>query len=159
MGKAKRPVLTLVLGGVVIAAAGFGGGVLVGRANAPETLMTFEPGQMGQGQFRQGMGLAEQGNGDAGDANRPGGLTQGTIKSIDGDTMTVETEDGDVKVALGDDTQVTLSGQASDLEEGDQVTVMGAESEEGIDAMTVTEGDGPMLRFQGGPPASAAPSN
>ena len=58
-----------------------------------------------------------------------GGSTVGTVDSVDGSTLAVSTQDGQsVSVATSDDTVVTISGtgSADDVDEGDQVLVMGA---------------------------------
>jgi hypothetical protein len=83
--------------------------------------------------------------------------TAGEITSIDGDTLTVETASGEsVTVTLTDDTTVTVNQdlEVDDLEEGDDVRVMGETSDDGVvDAAVIQVGDlatfgGPM----GGPP-------
>ena len=64
---------------------------------------------------------------------RPNGApgTQGTIKSIDGSTLTVETSDGDsVEVTTSSDTTVTQTtdGSVSDVAVGDNLLVTGSTS-------------------------------
>ena len=57
----------------------------------------------------------------------------GTVASIDGGTLTVETIDGPQEVAVGDDTEVRLfvDGTLEDLESGTRVTVLGERAEDG----------------------------
>jgi preprotein translocase subunit YajC len=82
--------------------------------------------------------------------------TAGELTSIDGDTLTVETADGEtVTVTLTDDTTVTVNQdlEVDDLEEGDEVRVMGEASDDVVEARVIQVGDlatfgGPM----GGPP-------
>jgi hypothetical protein len=73
------------------------------------------------GQGRGGGGGAAGGGGNG----RAGGGLQGTIQSIDGNTLTLSTRAGTVKVMLSDKTQITKAdpGQQSDLAQGLQVLV------------------------------------
>ncbi|MDR3106623.1 MAG: hypothetical protein LBU05_00245, partial [Bifidobacteriaceae bacterium] len=67
----------------------------------------------------------------------------GEITKIDGDTITIETEDGQTyQIEVGQDTAVTLSGDASDLTEGDSITVIGDVGDDGTitDPRAITEG-------------------
>ncbi len=85
-----------------------------------------------------------------------GGLTAGTIESIDGDTITVKLEDGTtVKVTTDADTTVTETTDATvgDLATGDTVTVFGAKGADGsVAADSIAEG---QARAFGGPVNSA----
>ena len=78
----------------------------------------------GQG---RGGGAASGGAGGAGGGGvrGGGGGLQGTIQSIDGNTLTLSTRAGTVKVTLTDKTQYTKAdpGQQSDLAQGLQVLV------------------------------------
>lgn len=62
-----------------------------------------------------------------------GGALFGTVASLDGGTLTVETIDGSQEVVVGDDTAVRLSvdGTLADLETGTRVTVFGERAEDG----------------------------
>lgn len=72
----------------------------------------------------------------------PGGGTVGTVDSVDGSTLAVSTQDGQsVSVATSDDTVVAISeaGSADDVDEGDQVLVMGAADGDTIAAERVVD--------------------
>jgi hypothetical protein len=76
----------------------------------------------------QGRGGGGGGGGAAGGGSNgrgAGGGLQGTIQSIDGNTLTLSTRAGTVKVTLSDKTQITKAapGQQSDLVQGLQVVV------------------------------------
>jgi hypothetical protein len=112
---------TMLLGVGVLLAAGFFGGLLVGRSTAPAsaTLQNL-PG------------------------NASDGFTAGTISRVDGDTIYVETADGEtVEVRTSDhtDIQVTTEGTVADLAEGETVVVQGDASDDGsLDATSIVEG-------------------
>jgi len=76
----------------------------------------------GQGRVGGGGGGTAGGGGNGRGA---GGGLQGTIQSIDGNTLTLFTRAGTVKVTLTDKTQITKTapGQQSDLAQGLQVLV------------------------------------
>ena len=122
--------MLLVLG--VLVAAGFVGGLLLGRATAPES--TALPGNFPGG-----------GTGATG-GNFPGGagFTAGTIQRIDGDTIYVETVDGqtvEVRTSGDTDVQVTSEGSVDDLAEGETVIVQGDQQDDGsLDATSISEG-------------------
>ena len=92
----------------------------------------------------------------------PGGVrgfpTAGEITSIDGDTLTVETDDGEaVTVRLTDDTAVSVTQDLSvdDLEEGDEVRVMGETDDDVVTAAVIQVGDAGFTGPMGGPPGVA----
>jgi Domain of unknown function (DUF5666) len=84
---------------------------------------------------------------------------RGTITSIDGSTITVDSQAPDgssstTTVETTDDTTVTeaVEGSADDLEVGDTVTAFGQADDEGaIEAVSITEGGG-FAFGNGGPP-------
>lgn len=168
--RAKRPLLTLILGGALIATLAFAGGVLTGRATVDSNANPSN-GRADGGQFPGGFPSAGPGQAPPGeDGELPGdmpsgggggfggggfGGTAGTITKIDGDTITIETEDGQTyQIEVGSDTSVTLLGDVSDLAEGDDITVVGTPDEDGLitDPRSIIEGssfgDG---GFGGGP--------
>jgi hypothetical protein len=124
------------------------------------------PGGDGGGMPSAGQG----GYGGPGGMGMPGAF--GTVTSVDGDTFQVETMDGEtVTVTVTDDTEyATLSddgeredAEQSDLEEGDDVMVMGEADDDGnVTATNVTFGDledGMGQRpdgGQGGPPSDSS---
>lgn len=78
----------------------------------------------------------------------------GTIASVDGDTLTVEGEDGSTTtVRVGDDTVVreTVDGSVDDLAEGDSVLVLGEADDDGnVTAATVVDNGDTELALGGG---------
>jgi hypothetical protein len=139
---------TLVLGGAVLAAAGFLGGYLVnggddGAANAANG----GPRMSGAGPQMNG--------GPAGAT--PGDITFGTVVSVNGTTVTVKTQDGKtVKVETSPDTeiQVTKDGTVDDLAKGDSVVVNGATEDGKVTADSITEGSMRLGRGDQGPQTS-----
>ena len=126
---------TMILAAIALVAIGFIGGLFVGKSMGDNSSQLAFPGGVGQ----NGPG-STIGNGGA----FPGGnATAGTIKRIDGDTITIETPNGDtVTVNVGSDTsiQVTNDGSLSDLGTGDTVVVAGTQNDGSIDANSITEG-------------------
>jgi hypothetical protein len=115
----------LVVGGVA--------GVLIGQGTAERRPQA----QGGPGAFVQ--------NGDGPTQGGPGGgLTAGTIESIDGDAITLKLQDGStVVVTADDDTAVTQTEDAevSDLAEGDEILVTGDKDTDGnVAADSISEG-------------------
>jgi hypothetical protein len=156
----KKPVLTLVLGAVVIAGLGFGGGLLTGRATAPES-SSNNPGNFTMPSGASRGDFAGQGSGDGASAFPGGGdglgsggsgVATGTVTAADASGLTLQTEDGSaVTVTAGDDTTVTVSGTLSDVAVGDQVTVIGTEADDGsIAATSISEGSSLFGRGGGG---------
>lgn len=119
-------------------AIGVVGGVAIGQATASSTQATG-PGAMGGpgGQVVDGQGFP---SGDGGF----GGLTTGTVVSVDGDTVLIETADGEqITVTTDADTSVTTTSDAavSDLAEGDTVSVQGETADDGsVAADSIAEG-------------------
>ena len=127
----------LVIGFAVVGVAlgvAFGVGVAYGRGD-PQTIETglsaqevrsilgVDAAQSGGG--RQGSGAATGGRGGSG--------TLGAITAIDGQTITIQTARGDVKVTLDSATSIALlmSGSLSDLSVGDSISVAGARQDDG----------------------------
>jgi hypothetical protein len=123
--------MLLVLG--VVVAVGFVGGLLLGRATAPENAANLPRDFPGGGTGATG-------------GNFPDGVgfTAGTIQSIDGDTIYIETADGEtveVRTSGGTDVQVTSEGSVDDLAEGETVIVQGDQQDDGsLDASSISEG-------------------
>ncbi|ASW57351.1 hypothetical protein CIK06_01655 [Plantactinospora sp. KBS50] len=107
------------------------GGQFAGRAGYP-----------GGGGFPGGAGNGYPGTGSgSGTGSRGGGnATTGTVKLVDGSTIYVETESGElVTVRTNGDTTVALPGRLSDLKEGDRVSVQGESAGDSeVTADTVT---------------------
>jgi hypothetical protein len=144
----------LLVAGVLLAAV-FVGGLLLGRTTAPDTGAAF-PG----GGTLPGGGTFPGGGTGPGAGNVPGfgdgGFTAGTVTRIDGDTIFVQTADGqtiEVRTNTDTDIQVTAEGSIDDLAEGETVVVQGDASDDGaIEASSVVEGG---LGLGGGFPGSA----
>lgn len=129
--------MLLVLG--VVVAVGFVGGLLLGRATAPENAATLPGNLPGAGNFPGGGTGANGGNFPGG-----GGFTAGTIQSVDGDTIYIETADGEtveIRTSGDTDVQVTSEGSVDDLAEGETVIVQGDQQDDGsLDATSISEG-------------------
>jgi len=146
-------VAVLVLGGGLGGA--FAGGVAVGKgqedvASTNTTLqLPSDPSQLTQEQLQQlresfqgqfgGGGGFGGGEGLGGRGGRGGGLT-GTIASIKGTVIILDTVQGPLTAALSDDTMVQrfVEGTPTDLEPGMQVSVTGLRADDGtVEATTV----------------------
>ena len=109
--------IALVVAIVVGGAAGFGGykmGDAAGFERANQVRQQFAQQRQAQpGQTQQGGGFSA------------GRGIQGTIKSVDGDTLTVTIGQRDVQVKLSDKTQIekAASGSRTDLAAGARVTI------------------------------------
>ncbi len=108
--------------------------------------------QFGGGQAGAGAAGAVAGGGPAGGGFR-GGLT-GSVKTIDGNEITISTAQGDLVATIGEDTTIRLidEGAIADLLEGISVTVVGARDESGtLEAATITAApEGVELGIGGG---------
>lgn len=160
----KLPWLTLVLSAGVVAAAAFAGGVLVEKDHLGGTSSSggsaaarnFASAFAGAG-GRTGTGAAPGAGAGAvpgaGGGTAASGVTIGTVKLVDGDTIYVTDAQGAiVKVTTGGSTKVTVAkdGKTSDLQPGQSVTVRGSANSSGdIAATTVTEGAAPTGGFGG----------
>ncbi len=131
-----------LLAGAVCLVVGLGGGFALGRATAPSGPKTlaeaFQQAQQGKlprgnvqglaGGFRQGQG-GQPGQAQGGQGGPLGGRggpsLQGDITAISGDVLTLTTGAGELKVQLGDSTQIrkAVSAKQGDLGVGDTVAV------------------------------------
>jgi hypothetical protein len=124
--------IPLVLGAVVLMLAigggSFYGGMLYQQTRIAAIRNSFFAGRGGDNGGTGG-GNGGGGNGAGGGFfGAGGGRGQfGTIKSIDGDTLTVSTPQSEVKVKLTDTTQIEklVAGAAGDLAVGDRIIVRG----------------------------------
>ena len=155
-GRRLSSTMLLVVG--VLAAAVFVGGLFVGRATAPDTGDGDLPGWRHLARWRYLARWRHRG-GRRKPRLRRRRLRGGTVARIDGDTIYVETADGQtVEVRTNGDTdvQVTSEGSVEDLAEGETVVVQGDASDDGsIDASSVVEGG---LGLGGGFPGAAGGS-
>jgi hypothetical protein len=154
--RAKLPSVTLILVALVVASAGFIGGIVVGKhygssnsrsggaaaafsrfaaaAGASASTSTGRGAGGGFGGFGGGAG----GAGAAG-AFGAGNATIGTIKLVDGKTVYVQTTAGDiVQVSTSAATKVTVSTSVpvKDLTPGETVIVVGSKNSSGGVAAT-----------------------
>lgn len=132
--RGRPSILTTVLLVGVLLAGGFVGGLFIGRSTAQETATGFPGGTF------PGDGQPPGGAGAVGGA----GFTLGTVSRVEGDTIYLETPDGEpVTVVTSGDTEIRVSeeGTVSDLEEGSTVVVQGDSAEDGsMEATSVSEG-------------------
>lgn len=135
---------TIVLGLVLLLLGGFVAGIEVQKAYG-ETPAAAGPGGPGGFRGQGGFPTAFPGAGtQGGQGSRDGGsaeATTGTVKLVDGTTVYVETESGEmVTVRTDGDTSVRLPGKLKDLKAGDKVSVEGGTDAEGsVTASSVTK--------------------
>ena len=131
--------VTRILLAVLVAAAGFIGGVLVERSQQPAASTTASSGAAA---FRAGGANAGAGAGGAGGAG--GGATVGTITLVDGSNIYVTTAQGDVvKVVTSPQTAISVSktGTVADLDPSTTVVVQGTADADGtVTASQITQG-------------------
>ena len=160
--RAKLPSLTVVLVVVVVASAGFIGGILVGKhygssgslasrlgafaaAEASPSAGTGSGSRTGLGGAGGGFGGARGGLSGTGGTGgfAEGNATVGTIKLIDGSTVYVQTTAGDiVQVATSSGTKVTVSSTVpvKDLQPGETIIVEGSKnSSGGVTATSISQ--------------------
>ena len=141
--RAKLPSLTLVLAALVVASAGFLGGIVVGKhygssgsSSAASAFRRFAAGASATA--GSGPGVGGGGGGFA-----AGNATIGTIKLIDGSTVYVQTSGDDiVQVATSAGTRVTASStvRVKDLQPGETVIVEGSKnSTGGVTAASISQ--------------------
>jgi len=157
--RAKLPSLTVVLVVVVVASAGFIGGIMVGKhygssgsgglasrfgafaaaAGASSSAGTGSGSRTGLGGAGGGLGGA---GGSAG-GFAGGNATIGTIKLVDGSTVYVQTTAGDiVQVSTSAGTKVTASSTVpvKNLQPGETVIVEGSKnSSGGVSATSISQ--------------------
>ena len=135
---------------VAVATIALLGGILIGQhTGAPERAADFtrSGSQSQNGQGPRGEGGQQDRPGQQGKVTRPGalgGLTAGTIQSIDGDTIIVKLLDGStVSVKTTDSTKVTktAASSVSDLKAGETLMVRGPKDGSGsVSATSISEG-------------------
>jgi hypothetical protein len=160
--RAKLPSLTVVLVVVVVASAGFIGGILVGKhygssgglasrlgafaaAEASPSAGTGSGSRTGLGGAGGGFGGARGGLSGTGGTGgfAEGNATVGTIKLIAGSTVYVQTSAGGiVQVVTSSGTKVTVSSTVpvKDLQPGETVIVEGSKnSSGGVSATSISQ--------------------
>jgi hypothetical protein len=101
---------------VALAGGSFYAGMLFQRAQASRIQADFFADRGGA-----------PGPGGAGGVGGPGGGAVGQITRIDGDTLTLSTQQSEVTVSLTDTTRIekTVAGERGDLQPGDTIVVRG----------------------------------
>ncbi len=146
--RAKLPSLTLVLAALVVASAGFLGGIVVGKhygssgSGSPASAFSrFAAGASATARTGSGAGLGGRASG--GGEFAAGNATIGTIKLIDGGTVYVQNPGGDiVQVSTSPGTKVTASStvRVKDLQPGETVIVEGSKnSTGGVTATSISQ--------------------
>jgi hypothetical protein len=125
----KKTVIIIVALLVVVAAVAgsFWAGMSFGQARANQGRQQFRgPGGQGPGLF----GTPQPGQGGPG---RFGGGIMGTIEAVEGDTLVVTTQEGDISVQTTDTTLIEkyTTVAISDLEAGEGVMVSGTRQDDG----------------------------
>jgi hypothetical protein len=148
--RVKLPSLTLVLVTLVVASAGFLGGIVVGKhygssgSGSPASAFSrFAAGASATARTGSGSGAGLGGRGGGGGEFAAGNATIGTIKLIDGSTVYVQTPGGDiVQVSTSAGTKVTASStvRVKDLQPGQTVIVEGSKnSTGGVTATSISQ--------------------
>ena len=136
----KKTTIALIAILVVAAIGGaFYGGTKVGEQRARQNMLTtFQSGgRVMGGQFPGGGGQfpGARGTPEARQGRTLvfGGGTVGTIESIEGNIVTISTDDATIRVQTSDTTLIekTMPVQVTDLEVGEQVLVSGSENADG----------------------------
>ena len=120
----------------------FGGGIALGRNTAPETIVTVTSsggGSASQGRTAPAGQSATPTPAPTGAAGgfgiRPQGGTPvtGTVKSVEGNIVTVSTSSGETKVQVGEATAIRKieSGALSDVSIGASIVAVGQPNAEG----------------------------
>jgi hypothetical protein len=130
---------TIYLGAALLVVGGFVGGIEMHKAyGEPSSSRAAPGGRGGPAGFPSAFpGGAAPGGAQNGGASQP---TNGTVKLVDGTTVYIETESGEVvTVRTNGDTAIAVPGSLKDFKAGDKVTVDGeADSEGTVTAITVT---------------------
>jgi hypothetical protein len=145
----------LLLVGVLLLGGGIGGafagGIALGKsqgekaAQSTSTSATTSSLDALRQQFQETLGPGQ-------DSTGRGGLA-GTIESVEGNTVTVNTAQGPLQATIGADTtiQTFAEGTLADLEPGLQVTVTGQRAEDGsVQATSILITPEGAVSFPGG---------
>jgi hypothetical protein len=132
----------IVVGVVVLVVAVGGGafwaGMSYGKSQARQDITGLMQQRFGAGggQFPEGgqfPGGGQFPQGGQGDTTQFGGGVRGTIESVEGDTLVINTGEGTIKVKTTDTTMIekNMSVGVGDLEVGEMVVVSGPQNEDG----------------------------
>ena len=131
---------TLVIVGVVVLVVVAGvGGFFAGNSFGPNatalaTVNEFRAQRQGGGQgafFNQGGQTGQNGQGGQGAQSGRRPVAFGTVKSVQGNTIQVTSQDGTVTTVTTDSKTVvekTVTGALADVQVGQRITVMGSQS-------------------------------
>lgn len=157
--RVRLPSLTVVLVAVVVASAGFIGGIVVGKhygssgsglasrfggaLAAAGASPSAGAGTGARTRTGAGGGFPGAGGGFAGGGGGAGGATIGTIKLVDGSTVYVQTATGSiVQVTTSPGTKVTANSTVpvKDLQPGESVIVEGSKNSSGsVSATSISQ--------------------
>lgn len=151
--KALLPMVAVAVALAVIAGGAFAGGIALGKSQASDaaeataaadTQPTGGTGALDLDALRQQFGsgdfdpdafaqLREQLGGGFGGGGGGGGGLFGTIESIEGDTLTINTQRGPLQADVGPETTILIfaDGTLADLEPGMQVSVISERAADG----------------------------
>ncbi|MCD8485007.1 DUF5666 domain-containing protein [Candidatus Woesebacteria bacterium] len=156
----KNNMMMVVVVAIVAGGAGFFGGMQYQKANAIPTRSAgmngqFQPPTNGQAR-PEGFAGGRNGTGSGG-GFRP---VSGEVLSVDGETITVKTQEGDSKIVVysgSTNINKTSEGSSSDLTVGENVMVIGTEDSNGtVTAQTISIGGSDLFRgTPGGQPPVA----
>lgn len=128
---------TVVVIGVLLVIAAVGGGSFWAGMRVGENRIIQNPARLFQrfrGQGGQFPGMIMVGTPQPGEEAAPfrGGI-MGTIKAVEGDTLVVTTEEGEIRVQTTDTTLIekSMAVEVGDLEVGEQVVVSGSQNDDG----------------------------
>ena len=130
----KKPLIiaVAVVGVLLVGAGSFWAGMSFGESRATQTRQSFLEERLGQrgGQFPM-PGQTPQ-PGQAG-AQRLAGGVMGTIEKVEGETLVVTTQQGDIQIKTTDTTLIQKYSMVTiaDLAAGEQVVVSGTRNEDG----------------------------
>jgi hypothetical protein len=147
MSKKLLIILGIVVMVILAAGGGFFAGISLGGGRARQSFFQGQFGGQG-GQLQRSGRTPQPGQGNGG---RPGGGIMGTIKSVEGDTVVVTTQNGDTQVHTSDTTLVEKFTAVSvgDLQVGERVVVTGSPNDDGsVTARSIQS----MRNFQAAPP-------
>ena len=125
----------VVVIGVLLVIVAVGGGSFWAGMKMGENRVIQDPARFFQqmkgeaGQFREMVGTPPSGA----EVQRFGGGVMGTIKAVEGDTLVVTTEEGEIRVQTTDTTLIekSMAVGVGDLAVGEEVVVSGSQNDDG----------------------------
>ena len=125
----------VIIIGVLLVIVAVGGGSFWAGMTVGENRVIQDPARFFQqmrgeaGQFREMVGTPQPGA----EVQRFGGGITGTIEAVEGDTLVVSTEEGEIRVQTTDTTLIekSMAVDVGDLAVGEQVVVSGSQNDDG----------------------------